>query len=86
MNRFFERRAETLLIFRRMPVKGFDCSLLISNKHLEKFNKQMLIEWILEYVETMDQEITEIRLNLNTQTRTAATYIVERFAGKKLVK
>lgn len=49
-----------------MPLKGFDCSLLITNRHLEKFNKKMLIEWILEYVETMDQEITEIRLNLNT--------------------
>lgn len=69
-----------------MPVKGFDCSLLITNRHLEKFDKKMLIEWILEYVETMDQEITEIRLNLNTQTRTAATYIVERLANKKLVK
>ena len=69
-----------------MPLKGFDCSLLITNRHLEKFNKQMLIEWILEYVETMDQEITEIRLNLNTQTRVAATYFVERMAGKKLVK
>ena len=69
-----------MLIFRRMPIKGYDCSLLITDRHLEKFDKKMLIEWILEFVETMDQEITEIRLNLNTQTRTAANYFVERMA------
>ena len=57
-----------------MPIKGYDCSLLITDRHLQKFDKTMLIEWILEFVETMDQEITEIRLNLNTQTRTAANY------------
>ena len=42
----------------------------------------MLIEWILEFVETMDQEVTEMRLNLNTQTRTAANYFVAKMAGK----
>jgi len=65
-----------------MPIKGYDCSLLITDRHLQKFDKTMLIEWILEFVETMDQEITEIRLNLNTQTRTAANYYVTKFSGK----
>lgn len=64
-----------------MPIKGYDCSLLITDRHLEKFDKKMLIEWILEFVETMDQEVTEIRLNLNTQTRAAAGYFVEKMAG-----
>lgn len=86
ITKFFERRAERLLIFRRMPIRGYDCSLLITDRHLEKFDKKMLIEWILEFVETMDQEVTEMRLNLNTQTRAAAGYFVERMAGKKRIK
>lgn len=82
VSKFFERRAERLLIFRRMPIKGYDCSLLITDRHMQKFDKTMLIEWILEFVETMDQEVTEMRLNLNTQTRTAANYFVAKMAGK----
>ena len=79
---FFERRAQQLQIFRKKAIDGFDISLLVTNKHLEKFNKTLLIEWILEFVEKMDTDIKEIKLNLNTQTRLAATYLVDCFNGK----
>ena len=79
---FFERRAQRLQIFRKKAIEGFDISLLVTNKHLEKFNKTLLIEWILEFVEKMDTDIKEIKLNLNTQTRLAATYLVDCFNGK----
>ena len=80
---FFQKRAETLFILRKKPIDGFDMTLLITNYHLEKFNKKLLIDWILYFVESISKEINDIRLDLNTQARIAATYFVKMLAEEK---
>ena len=74
---FFQKRAETLFIIRKVPVEGYDLSLLITNFHLEKFDKKMLIDWILDFVDSIAKETNEIKLNLNTQARIASTFFVK---------
>ena len=80
---FFQKRAETLFIIRKVPIEGFDMTFLITNDHLEKFNKKLLIDWILYFVESITKEINDIRLDLNTQARIAATYFVKMMANDK---
>ena len=78
---FFQKRAETLFILRKVPIDGYDISFLVTNFHMEKFNKSLVIDWLLDFVETIAQEINTIKLNLNTQARIAATYFVNMMAS-----
>ncbi len=77
---FFQKRAETLFILRKVPIEGYDISFLITNFHLEKFNKKLLIDWLLDFADSIAQEINTIKLNLNTQARIAATHFVKMMA------
>ena len=36
------------MIFRKKPVEGYDLSFLITEQHLQKFDKNLLIDWILD--------------------------------------
>ncbi len=77
---FFQKRAETLFIIRKLPVDGYDLSLLITNFHLEKFDKRLLIDWVLDFVDSIAKETNDIKLSLNTQARIAAEHFVKRMA------
>ena len=101
---FFTRRAEQFSLLRKKPVSGYDISFLITAEHLETFDKNLVIDWILEvvdffflfiiyklfflkqiqFVENMDKEIAELRLNLNTQSRIVASYFVNAMAGREV--
>jgi actin related protein 2/3 complex subunit 4 len=41
--------------------------------HLEKFSKEGLINFIVDYVQTIDKDLSEIKLNIISQSRVAAT-------------
>ena len=77
---FFQKRAETLFIVRKKPIDGYDLTFLITNFHLEKFDKKRLIDWIIDFVDSIAKDINEIKLNLNTQSRIAATFFVKMMA------
>ena len=79
---FFARRADSLYIMRKTPIAGYDISFLVTNFHLEKFEKDRIIDWLLDFIESMDKEINDIKLNINTQTRIAASWMVSSFVAK----
>jgi len=58
-------------------------SFLITNTHLEKFDKEKLIDFIIEVVESLEKNVVEIKLNMVTQTRVAATFFVSELVGNK---
>ena len=70
------------MILRKKPVEGYDISFQITAEHLEKFDKILLIDFILEFLETMEADISEMKLNVNTQTRVAASYFVNCITGR----
>ncbi|MBA0797497.1 hypothetical protein Gohar_008194, partial [Gossypium harknessii] len=45
-------RAEAFQVLRRKPVQGYDISFLITNYHCEELQKQKLIDFIVQFMET----------------------------------
>ncbi|PVG01261.1 putative ARP2/3 complex 20 kDa subunit [Serendipita vermifera] len=70
--RFMMMRAENFVILRRKPVTGYDISFLITNFHAETMLKHKLVDFIIEFMQEVDKEISETRLSLNTRARNVA--------------
>mmetsp|Transcript_59646 Transcript_59646/g.69113 ORF Transcript_59646/g.69113 Transcript_59646/m.69113 type:complete len:175 (+) Transcript_59646:43-567(+) len=79
--KFFSLRAELFEVLRRKPLDGYDVTFLVTSTHLEKFEKNKLIEFFIEFVENFDKDVSEIKLNIITQTRVAASYFMNELAG-----
>ena len=48
---FYHRRAESLRILRRKPIKGYDVSLLLTSQHQQQLDKRLLIAFICQLME-----------------------------------
>lgn len=70
--RFLTQRAESFFILRRVPIKGYDISFLITNFHTETMLKDKLVDFIIEFMEDVDKEISEMKLFLNARARIIA--------------
>ncbi|KAK8210373.1 Arp complex subunit [Zalaria obscura] len=70
--RFLTQRAEAFFILRRKPVKGYDISFLVTNFHTEEMLKHKLVDFIIEFMEEVDKEISEMKLFLNARARFVA--------------
>lgn len=70
-SRFLTARAESFFILRREPIDGYDISFLITNFHTEKMLKHKLVDFIIEFMEDVDKEISEMKLFLNARARFA---------------
>lgn len=70
--RFLMQRAESFVILRRKPVKGYDISFLITNFHSETMLKHKLVDFIIEFMEEVDKEISEMKLSINARARIVA--------------
>ncbi|EEB07164.1 ARP2/3 actin-organizing complex subunit Arc4 [Schizosaccharomyces japonicus yFS275] len=73
---FLMGRAESFFILRRKPVPGYDISFLITNYHTQDMLKHKLVDFIIEFMQDVDAEISEIKLFLNGRARLIAeTYL-----------
>jgi actin related protein 2/3 complex, subunit 4 len=70
--RFLTGRAEAFYILRRKPIAGYDISFLITNIHTEQMLKHKLVDFIIEFMEEVDKEISEMKLFLNARARFVA--------------
>lgn len=78
--RFMTRRAESFEILRRKPAtEGYHISFLITNVHLEQLVKDKLIEFIVEFVEKVDQEVNAMSIALNARARLCASTFMAAF-------
>jgi actin related protein 2/3 complex subunit 4 len=53
----------------------------VTNEVLEKYNSSFVIELILSLVSSLEKDLLEIKLNINTQCRIAATYLMGQLAN-----
>ncbi|KAI9887454.1 MAG: Arp complex subunit [Watsoniomyces obsoletus] len=60
--RFLTQRAEAFFILRRKPVKGYDISFLITDVHTAEMLKHKLVDFIIQFMEEVDKEISEMKL------------------------
>nr|GLL43800.1 actin-related protein 2/3 complex subunit 4 [Ipomoea trifida] len=77
--RFLSMRAEAFQVLRRKPVQGYDISFLITNYHCEDLQKPKLIDFIVQFMEDIDKEISELKLSVNTRGRLVATEFLKQF-------
>ncbi|CAH7671028.1 hypothetical protein BY996DRAFT_6694854 [Phakopsora pachyrhizi] len=79
VTRFLSLRAENFLILRRKPVKGFDISFLITSKNVESLIRAKLVDFIIQFMEDVDREISEMKLSLNARARIVAESYLGQF-------
>ncbi|KAJ3001615.1 hypothetical protein NUW54_g6315 [Trametes sanguinea] len=70
--RFMMQRAESFIVLRRKPVKGYDISFLITNNHTDTMLKHKIVDFIIQFMEEVDKEISEMKLSLNARARVVA--------------
>ncbi|KAK2734099.1 arp2 3 complex 20 kda subunit [Colletotrichum kahawae] len=71
--RFLTQRAESFFILRRKPIKGYDISFLITNFHTEEMLKHKLVDFIIQFMEEVDKEISEMKLFVRTTDKYRVT-------------
>lgn len=77
--RFLMQRAESFIVLRRVPIPGYDISFLITNFHTEQMFKHKLVDFIIEFMEAIDKEISEMKLSLNARARIVAESYLSQF-------
>jgi len=77
--RFLMQRAEDLGILRRKPLPGYDISFLVTNFHIEDMHKQNIIDFIIEFIQDIDKEISEMKLGINARGRLIASEFLKQF-------
>lgn len=70
--RFLMHRAEQYSILRRVPVPGYHLSLLLTSKHFHVYNRDKLLDYIMDLHEDMDRIVMELKLYFNVRARKAA--------------
>ncbi|EAL71900.1 hypothetical protein ACTFIW_009595 [Dictyostelium discoideum] len=78
--RFLQQRAENFIILRRKPVEGYDISFLVTNFHTENMFKHKLVDFIIQFMEDIDREISDLKLTLNARGRIVASEYLKNFA------
>uniref|UniRef100_H2YBP0 Actin-related protein 2/3 complex subunit 4 n=1 Tax=Ciona savignyi TaxID=51511 RepID=H2YBP0_CIOSA len=77
--RFMMMRAENFIVLRRKPVEGYDISFLITNIHTEQMLKHKLVDFVINFMEEIDKEISEMKLSVNARARIVAEEFLKRF-------
>jgi actin related protein 2/3 complex subunit 4 len=70
-------RADKLNIIRKKQREGYDISFLITNYHLENYKKEKIIDFIVEFVQDLVKEVTDMKLIVNLQSRFVTTYFMK---------
>jgi len=79
--RFLMQRAEHFVILRRKPIEGYDISFLIFNSHTELYLKHKLVEFVIQFMEDIDKEISNMKLSVNARARICASEFLKEFSN-----
>lgn len=77
--RFLMQRADAFIVLRRKPIPGYDISFLVTNFHMEQLYKHKLVDFIVQFVEDINKEISAMKLNVNTRARLVAAEFLRQF-------
>ena len=77
--RFLAQRADSFKVLRRVPVDGYDISFLVTHDHTEDMLKNKLIDFIVQWMEDVDKEISEQKLSVSSRGRVVATDFLKQF-------
>ena len=77
--RFLMQRADNFIVLRRKPMPGYDVSFLLTNFNLESMWKHKLIDFVLQFMEEIDSEISAMKINVNERARTVSYQFLKEF-------
>lgn len=77
--RFLMQRAEDFAVLRRKAVDGYDLSFLVTNFHTEEMIKHKLTDFIIEFMEMIDSELSSMKLSVNSRARVVAAEYLKQF-------
>ena len=91
--RFLTQRADQFLVLRRKPIRSaaatldgkpiqYDISFLVTNRHTETMYKHKLIDFIVQFLQDIDKEISEMKLSVNARARIASDFYLKSFIGQ----
>ena len=75
--KYLMNRANQLELLRKVPKEGYDLSFLITNYHLENYRKEDVIDFIVEFIQDLVKEVTDMKMTVNSQARYVTTYLME---------
>ena len=85
LERFMSLRADKFEILRKKPAHdNYDFSFVITDDHLQRYRKEELINFILEFIQGIDKEIAEMKLSVVNQCRQAACFFTYGLCNNKL--
>mmetsp|Transcript_18411 Transcript_18411/g.30961 ORF Transcript_18411/g.30961 Transcript_18411/m.30961 type:complete len:170 (+) Transcript_18411:260-769(+) len=76
---FLEQRADAFRVLRRKPVEGYDISFLVTNTHCDEMYKHKIVDFVVDFMEQIDKEISELKLTVNSRARAVATEFLGAF-------
>ena len=68
------------VVLRRKPVEGYALSFLITNTHTETMLKHKLVDFVIQFMEDIDREVSAMKLGVNSRGRVVAAKFLEQFA------
>jgi len=78
-SRFLMQRADNFVILRRKPMPGYDVSFLLTNFNLEAMWKHKLIDFVVQFMEEVDSEISQMKITVNERARTVGYQFLKEF-------
>eukprot|EP01040_Poterioochromonas_malhamensis_P001699 gene1697-1802_t len=78
---FLMQRSEQFLVMRRKALDGYDISFLVTHTHLEKMWKHKLVDFIIQFMEDIDKEISAMKIAVNARARVVATEFMKQFVN-----
>ena len=79
--KFLSLRADKLELFRKKPISGYDFTFLITNDHLETMHKEYIINFILLFMQDIEKEISDMKIELISQLRVCSSFFVNAIAN-----
>mmetsp|Transcript_32796 Transcript_32796/g.52557 ORF Transcript_32796/g.52557 Transcript_32796/m.52557 type:complete len:170 (+) Transcript_32796:119-628(+) len=77
--RFLTQRAEAFKVLRRVPCDGYDISFLVTHDHVEEMVVDKVVDFIMQWMEDVDKEISEQKLSVSSRGRVVAADFLKQF-------
>lgn len=73
------RKPIAVVLFLSSHVQGYDISFLFTFSHLEDYKREELISFVIDFMEGIDAEISEMKINVNARARSVASQFMRGF-------
>lgn len=57
-------RAEEFDIVRRVPLEAYDLSFLLTDAHVQKYTREKLVDFIVEFVGSLKRKMAEMKMDI----------------------